>query len=71
MKNCNPPFESMSPKEAAEYVGRSVSTLREWRKAEEGPPWIRRGRIIEYRRDKLDEWLNAPWTYNMNQGRTS
>ena len=40
MKNCNPPFEIMSPKEAAEYVGRSVSTLREWRKAGAGPPWI-------------------------------
>lgn len=69
--NHNPPFEIMSPKEAAEYIGRSVSTLREWRKSGEGPPWIRRGRIIEYRRDKIDEWLDAPWTYTMEHPHTS
>jgi predicted DNA-binding transcriptional regulator AlpA len=45
--------------EAALYVGLSASTLEKFRLTGEGPIYYKAGRkIILYRREDLDEWLN-------------
>lgn len=51
----------LRPREAAQYVGHSASTLAKLRMRhmrKNGPTFIKRGGVILYRRDDLDEWLN-------------
>jgi len=52
----------LNDKDAAQYVGLSVHTLRRWRvdpaKAESGPPFIKLGHSVRYRRTGLDDWLD-------------
>ena len=45
-----------TPAEAAEYLGVAVGTLRNWTSARY-VPFARRGRVVRYRREELDEWL--------------
>jgi hypothetical protein len=45
---------------AAEYVGLSSSSLEKFRHLGEGPIYYKAGRkIILYRREDLDEWINT------------
>lgn len=41
---------------AAEYLGLSHNTLSAWRKTDQGPPYVRLGRAVRYRRADLDAW---------------
>ena len=51
--------EKLSPKEAAIFLGKSITTLQEWRNQKTGPPYIREvGRIYYLMRD-LDRWRLA------------
>jgi excisionase family DNA binding protein len=43
--------------EAAEYLRVHVATLRRWRAEGTGPPWLRAGRSLRYRRADVDDWL--------------
>jgi hypothetical protein len=43
--------------EAARELGRCARTLKRWRDLREGPPFIRVGRQILYRRDAVRAWL--------------
>lgn len=43
--------------ELAEELGRSVRTLQLWRAQRTGPPFIRLGSQILYRREAVREWL--------------
>jgi hypothetical protein len=45
--------------EAAEYLGREIETLANWRYKGFGPPYIKADRKISYLISDLDEWLNA------------
>lgn len=45
--------------EAARYTNFARSTLRHWRLSGDGPPFIRVGRVIRYRRRDLDAWLDS------------
>jgi predicted DNA-binding transcriptional regulator AlpA len=60
-----PPPELLTDKEAAEYLGVSVSFLRKRRMegARQGkappPPFIRLGRLCRYQPKDLDAWLEA------------
>ena len=48
----------LSPREAARYLGISVSTLKNWRAKNIGPAWRKRGaRLIAYFPDDLDAFL--------------
>jgi excisionase family DNA binding protein len=47
----------MTPLEAAAYLRVSLGTLRNWTSARY-VPFVRRGRVVRYRRDDLDEWLS-------------
>lgn len=43
--------------ELAQELGVSVDTLRRWEAQREGPPCIRAGRKIYYRRTAVEDWL--------------
>jgi excisionase family DNA binding protein len=47
------------PREAAEYLRSSESTLAKKRLNGNGPPFVRIGRAIRYRRSDLDAWMSA------------
>lgn len=49
----------LSPGEAAQYLGVSVSTLKNWRAKSIGPKWTMRGaRLIAYRPADLEKFLD-------------
>jgi excisionase family DNA binding protein len=43
--------------ETAEYLHVAVGTLRRWRAEGTGPPALRVGRTIRYRRSDVDAWV--------------
>jgi hypothetical protein len=48
----------LSPRGAAQYLGVSVSTLKNWRAKKMGPGWVMRGaRLIAYRPVDLEHFL--------------
>jgi hypothetical protein len=48
----------LTPRDAAVYLGVSVSTLKAWRAKKIGPVWRRRGaRLVYYRPADLDRFL--------------
>jgi hypothetical protein len=44
---------------AAAEVGKSIRTLRDWRRRGTGPPFTRFGRTVKYRRDSLVAYFRA------------
>jgi excisionase family DNA binding protein len=46
-------------REAANFLGVSVSGLRKWRNRGIGPRYCRFGRLIRYRLSDLNEWIEA------------
>jgi excisionase family DNA binding protein len=47
----------LRPREAADYLRSSESTLAKKRLNGDGPPFVRIGRAIRYRRSDLDAWM--------------
>jgi excisionase family DNA binding protein len=50
------PSPWLRPEEAANYLGVALGTLRNWTSARY-VPFARRGRVVRYHRDTLDDWL--------------
>ena len=50
---------AMNQQEAASYLNKSVSWLRDEHKAGRGPKRFKNGRIWTYRTADLDDWLSA------------
>lgn len=49
----------LSPREAAQYLGVSVSTLKNWRAKKSGPCWTHCGaRLVAYRPADLERFLD-------------
>jgi DNA-binding transcriptional regulator YiaG len=49
----------LSAREAAQYLGVSVSTLKNWRAKAFGPRWVMRGaRLVAYKPGDLDRFLD-------------
>jgi hypothetical protein len=46
----------LSPEQAAEILDKSPSTLSRWRSEKIGPPYIKNGGTIEYRRGDLKDY---------------
>jgi len=44
---------------AAAEVGKTIRTLRDWRRRGVGPPFTRFGRTVKYRRDSLVAYFTA------------
>lgn len=53
--------------EAAEYLRSSTSTLAKLRLTGNGPPFIKIGRAVRYRRDDLDKWMVAHLTKSTSE----
>lgn len=51
----------MDESEVADYIRVNVRTLRQWRirKPPTGPPFFRAGKLVRYRKDALDAWMEA------------
>ena len=50
----------LSTEQAAEYLGSSPATLKNWRSAGEGPAYRTcNGRLIRYERDDLDRFVRT------------
>lgn len=49
----------LTPPELADYLGVPIKTLYTWRYRHEGPPALRIGRHLRYRRGDVEEWLHA------------
>ena len=55
----DPPLDRMLlPEDVAAFLGVPVKTLYQWRYKGVGPPGIRVGRHVRYRRQDLDAWLD-------------
>ncbi|KTR11059.1 helix-turn-helix domain-containing protein [Curtobacterium citreum] len=52
--------ELLGVEQAAARLGLQPKTLYEWRRLHKGPPSLRVGRLVKYRADVLDEWINRP-----------
>lgn len=50
------PDGRMDTKNAAAYLGRKPKTLAQWRSANIGPPYVKKGRVYYYKHD-VDNWL--------------
>lgn len=48
---------NLTPDQAADYLRLSERTLIRWRNMRKGPPWVKAGRRVIYRRSDLDAWL--------------
>ena len=48
-----------TPREAAEYLRSSTSTLAKARMKKAGPAFVRIGRAVRYRQSDLDLWMSA------------
>jgi Helix-turn-helix domain len=46
----------LSPEQASEVLRKSLSTLSRWRAEKKGPPYIKNGGTIEYRRSDLENY---------------
>lgn len=46
------------PKGLAEYLGVPLATVYAWRQRGDGPPGIRVGRHVRYRRRAVEAWLD-------------
>jgi len=52
------PDGRLDTRNAANYIGRKLKTLAQWRSNGVGPVFIKRGRVYYYKND-LDKWLNT------------
>jgi excisionase family DNA binding protein len=48
----------LPPRIAAAYLGIAIGTLRNWTSFGR-VPYVKRGRVVRYHRDELDQWLAA------------
>lgn len=49
----------LTEEEVALILGKEVSTLQRMRSERDGPPWLKAGRSVLYRRSSLEAWLAA------------
>lgn len=47
----------LTEEEVAVVLGKEVSTLQNMRSARTGPPWLKAGRSVLYRRASFEAWL--------------
>lgn len=49
----------MTPREVADYLGRSVGALAQLRYLGNGPAYIKHGNVVRYRWEAIEGWLAA------------
>lgn len=50
---------ALSAPAAAKYLDTTVGTLAKWRYLGEGPPYVKLGRRVVYRRETLERYLRS------------
>jgi predicted DNA-binding transcriptional regulator AlpA len=50
---------ALDERQVAELINISVSLLRKWRRLQDGPPWVKLGRVVRYLETDLRAWLEA------------
>jgi excisionase family DNA binding protein len=51
-------LQTLTPQQAAKYLGISEASLRLWRSESKGPRYFRAGeKLVRYRRADLDSWI--------------
>jgi excisionase family DNA binding protein len=58
-----------TPREAAEYLRTSPSTLAKLRLSKRGPAFTRIGRAIRYRRTDCDSWMSSSLAHYVQPSR--
>ncbi len=53
------PVIVLTTRQAAQYLGLSISTLNKWRCYGFGPKYLKLGRAVRYRQEELDAYLGA------------
>ena len=51
--------EYLTTPEAAQLCAASVRTMQSWRGAGKGPPFVKLGNLVRYRREDIDAWLEG------------
>ena len=49
----------MTTVEASAYLAIPVPTLKRWRRHDAGPPYLKHGNVIRYRRSSVDAWAET------------
>jgi len=57
--NNNEPAEYLDEKRLCALLGISSVTATKWRAKAKGPPFIKLGRLVRYRRSDVDAWLRT------------
>lgn len=57
--NDNEPPEYLDEKRLCALLGISSVTATKWRAKAKGPPFIKVGRLVRYRRSDVEAWLRA------------
>ncbi|QIG91839.1 helix-turn-helix transcriptional regulator [Bradyrhizobium sp. 6(2017)] len=57
----------LTPREAAEYLRSSTSTLAKARLTKRGPTFVRIGRAVRYRKSDIDAWMSASVARHIEQ----
>ncbi len=52
-----PAAEMLTSRQAAVHLGCEYGTMEVWRAKRRGPPYVKVGRLVRYRRQDLDRWL--------------
>jgi predicted DNA-binding transcriptional regulator AlpA len=52
-------FAALDTRQAAELTGIAAHTLECWRRDGEGPPYVKLGRLMKYRRIDLDAFMES------------
>ena len=52
----------LDTRQASELTGIATVTLERWRVDREGPPYVKLGRLVKYRRTDLDDFMEARLT---------
>jgi hypothetical protein len=50
---------TLSPKEIEAEYGYLTGTLQAWRDLGKGPPFVKTGSLVKYRRDQFEAWLDS------------
>ncbi len=59
----------LTPTELAERLGVSARTLSRWHLLRKGPPRVEVGRLIAYRIEAVENWLQANETHSVTGAR--
>lgn len=59
---------TLTPPQAAGQLQTTVRCLEEWRKRGFGPPHVKVGRLVRYRRQDIAAWLEANLRQSTSEG---